>query len=83
MCIRSMGQEDGTATDVVRYECIATSHQEVQPIRQGGLTVHRGGWAYCETESPDTPHQWVPTGGISLELLKRRPRRPRTTETTT
>jgi hypothetical protein len=69
--------------DVVRYECIAANHQEVQPIGQAGLTVHRGGWAYCEAERPDTPHQWVPTGGISLDLLKRRPRRPRPTETTT
>jgi len=69
--------------DVIRYECVAKTHQHTETIREGGLTVHRGGWAYCDDERSDTPHQWIATGGIALEQLVRRPRRPGVTETTT
>jgi len=69
--------------DVIRYECVAKTHQHGETIRENGLTVHRGGWAYCDTEGSDVPHQWIATGGIALEQLVRRPRRPRITETTT
>jgi hypothetical protein len=68
--------------DVIRYECVAKTHQHGETIRESGLTVHRGGWAYCDTEASDIPHQWIATGGISLERLVRRPRRPGVTETT-
>jgi len=73
--------------DVIRYECVAKTHQRGETVREGGLTVHRGGWAYCHTGESDlahlTPHLWVATGGIGLEQLVRRSGRPGVTESTT
>jgi hypothetical protein len=38
---------------------------------RGGLTIHEGGWAYCDGAGADEAHQWLPTRGVALESLVR------------
>ena len=35
------------------------------------VTVHQGRWAYCDS-AVEAAHEWVPSGGVPLELLRRR-----------
>jgi hypothetical protein len=37
------------------------------------VTVHDGRWAYCDSPA-EAGHDWVTSGGIELELLRRRGR---------
>jgi hypothetical protein len=66
---------------VIRFQCVAETHREAAGIlSERGVTIHHGNLAYCETVDPDTPHQWVATGGISLQSLMHRLSSSRRTE---
>jgi hypothetical protein len=54
----------------VHWACRKASHRAA-PSRggRGGLTVHQGRWAYCDGMVQETDHEWVPTGGVSIDRL--------------
>lgn len=51
----------------VHWVCRAPAHRSA-PSRagRGGLTVHQGRWAYCDGDTDDDAHDWVPTGGVPI-----------------
>jgi hypothetical protein len=54
--------------DRVDYFCARPEHQASEPIDT--LTMHDDRWAYCARGAGE-PHDWRPTGGMSLEYAKR------------
>lgn len=54
----------------VAYECTAPAHQ----VGEGGgpdkLTVHQGQWAFCAFDVKAGGHEWRPTGGVPLSMLR-------------
>lgn len=51
------------------YTCAAPTHLE----GEGGpdkLTVHDGKWAYCSFNARADGHEWKPSQGPSLTMLK-------------
>ena len=58
---------------IVHWECQALEHRALLSRHgNGGLTIHEGGWAYCDGAGADEGgHQWTPTGGVPLESLVR------------
>jgi hypothetical protein len=53
--------------DRVDYFCARPEHQGAEP--NDALTMHRDGWAYCPAAAKE-PHNWQPTGGMSLNDAK-------------
>ena len=57
---------------IVHWECQASEHRALHSRRgNGGLTIHDGGWAYCDGAGADEGHLWTATGGVPLEALVR------------
>lgn len=54
----------------IHWRCESPAHHEA-PSRagRGGLVVHRGRWAYCDGAVSDARHEWVETGGVSIDTL--------------
>ncbi|HEX9437396.1 MAG TPA: hypothetical protein VGA16_09600 [Candidatus Limnocylindria bacterium] len=54
----------------VHWVCRKDAHRAA-PSRggRGGLTVHRGRWAYCDGVVDDDQHEWAPTGGVPIDHL--------------
>lgn len=63
-----MAQESG----LINYRCTAPSHQQgVEGRTADTITVHEGKWSYCPMDIRATGHEWQPTGGVRIELLRR------------
>ncbi len=64
---RERATSEGPAVDWV---CRKDAHRAA-PSRagRGGLTVYQGRWAYCDGAVDDDRHEWVPTGGVTIDLL--------------
>lgn len=58
--------------DHVDFVCARAEHQGSEP--NDALTMHEDRWAYCAAGSGE-PHDWQPTGGMSLDDAKRFVRR--------
>jgi hypothetical protein len=54
--------------DRVDFVCAHPAHQGSEP--NDALTMHKDRWAYCAGGAGET-HDWRPTGGMSLEDVKR------------
>jgi hypothetical protein len=54
--------------DRVEYFCARAEHQSSEP--EDAVTMHEDRWAYCSGGAADG-HDWRPTGGMSLERVKR------------
>jgi hypothetical protein len=56
---------------LIDFVCVATAHK---PYRRGEhastVTVVEGRWAYCDSPA-EVGHEWVASGGVPLELLRR------------
>lgn len=53
----------------VAYQCASLAHREAE----GGpdkLTVHDGQWAFCPYDARADGHEWTPTGGLTLPMLR-------------
>ncbi|MGH2377464.1 MAG: hypothetical protein ACRDGT_03235 [Candidatus Limnocylindria bacterium] len=53
----------------VAFNCVAPAHQ----AGEGGpdkLTVHEGQWAYCAFDARSDDHDWHPTEGLTLTMLR-------------
>jgi len=57
---------------VIQWQCESAEHLAT-PSRHGigGITIHEGGWAYCDGLDGDDKHRWVATGGVPLESVVR------------
>ena len=59
---------------MIEFVCGAAAHR---PLHDGEhastVTVHEGRWAYCDSPVEEG-HEWVASGGVPLELLRRRGR---------
>lgn len=54
----------------VHWACRKQAHLDADSrAGRGGLVVHRGRWAYCDGAVTDTEHQWVETGGVTIDTL--------------
>ena len=57
---------------MIQFVCVAVAHR---PQRIGEhpstVTIHAGQWAYCDSPV-EADHDWVATGGVALEALRRR-----------
>ncbi len=53
----------------IAYKCSAPAHRtgDAGPDK---LTVHAGEWAFCPYDAKADGHQWVPTGGLPLTMLR-------------
>jgi hypothetical protein len=54
--------------DRVDFVCARADHQGSEP--NDALTMHEDRWAYCSGGAGE-PHDWRPTGGLSLNDAKR------------
>jgi hypothetical protein len=54
--------------DHVDFFCARPEHQGPEP--NDALTMHDERWAYCPAAKSE-PHDWQPTGGMSLRDVKR------------
>ena len=54
--------------DRVEFVCALRSHRRREV--NDALTMHREKWAYCPAGKRE-PHDWRPTGGMSLDEVKR------------
>jgi hypothetical protein len=54
--------------DRVDFVCARADHQRSEP--NDALTMHQDHWAYCSGGAGE-PHDWRPTGGMSLDDAKR------------
>jgi hypothetical protein len=61
----------------VAFECHAPSHR----VSEGGgpdkLTVHEGKWAFCPYDAKADGHEWAPSGGMPLSMLRHAAMRPK------
>jgi hypothetical protein len=54
----------------VHWVCSSAAHRGAMSRGgRGGLTVHRGRWAYCDGLVNDDAHEWTPTGGVPIDRL--------------
>ena len=54
----------------VAYECIAPSHRSGEGGGPDKLTVHERQWAFCPHDAKADGHEWKPTEGLSLTMLR-------------
>jgi hypothetical protein len=68
---RSGSNRKGSAVETtVAYECQAPAHRSVEGGGPDKLTVHEGAWAFCPYDSKAEGHEWKPTGGLTLTMLR-------------
>src|SRR2546422_11754941 len=57
---------------VIQWQCESAEHLTMRSRHGiGGITIHEGGWAYCDGLDGDDEHRWVATGGVPLESVVR------------
>lgn len=54
----------------VAYECKAPSHRVGDEGGPDKLTVNDGQWAFCPYDVKAEGHEWKPTGGVPLSMLR-------------
>jgi hypothetical protein len=55
-------------TDLIDFVCARAEHRWSEP--DDTLTMHEDRWAYCAAGAGEN-HDWRPTGGMSLDDVKR------------
>lgn len=61
---------DGTG--LIYFRCAALDHQKgVDGRTADTLTVHEGKWSYCPHDVRAKDHEWIATGGMQIEMLRR------------
>src|SRR5919201_5683553 len=60
---------------LIHYRCVTPAHLAVTQHASGRVTSHERKWAYCNDPAAQGDHDWEPTGGISVELLRIEQRR--------
>jgi len=56
---------------LVKYRCAKLEHRRTSEDPWDKLTIHEREWAYCPFDARAGHHEWVPTGGVPFEELRR------------
>jgi hypothetical protein len=60
------------AGPLIEWQCIAAAHAPDRGSeRPSVVTAYEGAWAYCDSPG-ESGHDWLQTGGIALDVLRRR-----------
>lgn len=57
----------------VAFVCDAPAHRSGEGGGPDKLTVHDGRWAFCAYDSKADGHEWKPSSGLSLSMLRHPP----------
>jgi hypothetical protein len=60
---------------LIYYRCANPAHQQPSGNKSDTLTIHEKKWAYCAHDIRAKGHQWVDTGGLTIDQLRSAQRR--------
>lgn len=63
-------QRSGSSRTLVHFRCTNPAHMMPAEQRSDTLTLAEGLWAYCPYDVRVGDHEWVPTGGVTMEELR-------------
>lgn len=52
----------------VQWYCASAAHRAPTAELTDRLTIHRGEWAFCPSDTRLDAHDWRRTGGLPMEL---------------
>ena len=64
-------QRPGAPGTLVHFRCTDPAHARPAVERSDTLTLFEGLWAYCPFDIRAPVHDWEPTGGVTLETLRK------------
>lgn len=56
---------------LVHFRCTNPAHARPAGERSDTVTLNEGLWAYCPFNVRAGDHQWSPTGGVTIDDLRR------------
>jgi hypothetical protein len=56
---------------LVHFRCTNPAHARPASERSDTVTLNEGLWAYCPFNVRAGDHRWSPTGGVTIEELRR------------
>jgi hypothetical protein len=63
-------ERSGSKGTLVHFRCTNPVHERPPAKRSDTLTLVEGLWAYCPFDIRAGDHQWVPTGGVTMDSLR-------------
>ena len=58
---------------LVHFRCTNPAHAREAAQRSDTLTLFEGLWAYCPFDVRAGEHDWAPTGGVPIDVLRSGP----------
>lgn len=56
---------------LIQFRCVAEGHLDPKSNTSDMLTIHQGKWACCPFDVRANGHKWEPTGGVSVNDIRR------------
>ena len=66
-------ERSGSKGTLVHFRCTQPAHDRPPATRSDTLTLVEGLWAYCPFNIRAGDHEWVPTGGVTMDSLRNGP----------
>lgn len=63
-------ERSGSKGTLVHFRCTNPAHGRPPATRSDTLTLVEGLWAYCPFDIRAGDHDWVPTGGVTMDSLR-------------
>ena len=63
-------ERSGSKGTLVYFRCTNGAHARPAAQRSDTLTLFEGLWAYCPFNVRAGDHEWVPTGGVTMDSLR-------------
>lgn len=63
-------ERSGSKGTLVHFRCTNPAHARPPATRSDTLTLVEGLWAYCPFDIRAGDHDWVPTGGVTMDSLR-------------
>ena len=63
-------ERSGSKGTLVHFRCTKAAHARPPATRSDTLTLVEGLWAYCPFDIRAGDHDWVPTGGVTMDSLR-------------
>jgi hypothetical protein len=63
-------ERSGSKGTLVHFRCTNPAHDRPPIKRSDTLTLVEGLWAYCPFDIRAGDHEWVPTGGVTMDSLR-------------
>jgi hypothetical protein len=63
-------ERSGSKGTLVHFRCTKAAHARPPTNRSDTLTLVEGLWAYCPFDIRAGQHEWVPTGGVTMDSLR-------------